>query len=187
MNKVFWCKLSELPENFPFDKGFSEERRQYINQINAHDRKRQSIIAWELLLRAINAVFPNYKPDFSVNERGKWFDKNSKVFFSISHSKNIVAVSLSDCETGLDIEKVTERILSLKNNAFFSDFTSENKNDEALELTKFWIKKECFYKSGLNGGEQIFTLEDGFDLYACCAVFAGGDFDINLDLIKINL
>lgn len=88
--------------------------------------------------------FDGYQP-IKYNENGKPNIQNGHL--SISHSKNIVAISFSrDHEVGVDVEHFNPKIRKIKNK-----FTSQTEsklvdlnNDEVL--TTIWSIKEATYK-----------------------------------------
>ncbi len=87
--------------------------------------------------------------------------KTKETFFSISHSKDYVAIAFSDSECGIDIEKTVER-----------DFKaiSERMDFQSTTLEEFyqnWTKYEAEYKLGIKG-ESIY--QSNYDGYFITAV-----------------
>ena len=75
-----------------------------------------------------------------TDKKGKPFFKNSKLQFSISHSKNMVAMVMDKAPCGLDIEFEKPRNLKKLSNYFKQNF-------ETLEdFYRFWTLKEATYK-----------------------------------------
>ena len=62
---------------------------------------------------------------------------------SISHSKKLVAIIVSELKTGIDIEIISERVLKVKNK-FLS--YSDNIDESQEDLTIAWSTKECIFK-----------------------------------------
>jgi phosphopantetheinyl transferase len=105
---------------------------------------------------------------------------------SISHSKELVAVILSDKKTGLDIQKISEKCLLTA-----SKFVSE-KNLIKLNKAKatlIWCLKEAIYKWHQKGGidfikditiPEFFAREHG-NVTACLR-----KKKVNLNYLKIN-
>ena len=109
------------------------------------ERKKQRIISRLLLAKMLDVS----SVSISYDENRKPFIKVQNCFFSISHTSEFVVVSLSsEKNTGVDIEKLTNRILRIE-----SRFIS---NHDAKILDSFidkleakylvWGAKECMLK-----------------------------------------
>jgi len=118
-----------------------EELLQLSNTISAADfntkKRKKEWIASRLLLNEIN---PNYS--ISYNEFGAP-ELNNGSYISISHSKGLVAIIISQQQVGLDIEEISEKSLRVS-----SKFISENnlKNLNKEKATLIWCCKEAIYK-----------------------------------------
>ena len=122
--------LSLLPEN----------RRQYILSINDTKRKKQSFYVWKLLEQVLTLNGIKFIDNFNVNNN-IWQLKSNEIQFSLAHSDSIVAVAISNTFIGVDVEKISDKILKV--GKLFKD----NKLDNNVEnLTKLWTEKESFYK-----------------------------------------
>ena len=62
---------------------------------------------------------------------------------SISHSKQHVAIIVSEFKSGIDTEIISKRILKIKDK-FIS--TNDNINESQEDLTIAWSTKECIFK-----------------------------------------
>ncbi|BAV94254.1 siderophore biosynthesis regulatory protein [Ichthyobacterium seriolicida] len=86
--------------------------------------------------------------------QGKPFLSNSSQFISISHSKQSIAIALSNREIGVDIEEViSNRILSLTDK-----FLTEREKEIFIDLRDIhiaWGAKESIYKAYGKGGISI--------------------------------
>lgn len=96
--------------------------------------------------KKVHEIVQNYYPGLilSTNSKGAPFFQSSQVKVSISHSKDIIAVYLSETnEIGCDLEK-DEKMLD----RFQSKFINNNDEsfDHPLYLLIVWCAKECFYK-----------------------------------------
>ena len=104
---------------------------------------------WKYVLKTIlnNDYTGIYK-----DEHGKPFLIDSKLNFSVSHTKNIIAIALHEHkEIGIDIEYCSDKVERVKHK-FLCD--QELNNISSLtELTQFWCIKEATYK--LNGKKNI--------------------------------
>jgi len=118
-----------------------EELLQLSNTISTADfnteRRKKEWIASRLLLNEIN---PNYS--ISYNAFGAPELSNGR-FISISHSKGLVAIIISQQQVGIDIEKISEKAIKVS-----SKFVSTN-NLKALtaeKATLIWCCKEAVFK-----------------------------------------
>ena len=107
-----------------------------LDQIKSQKRKLE-ILAVRALLEKMCG---NVKLDY--NKYGApVLDNNKKI--SISHSKKLVAIIVSELKTGIDIEIISERVLKVKNK-FLS--YSDNIDESQEDLTIAWSTKECVFK-----------------------------------------
>jgi 4'-phosphopantetheinyl transferase len=118
-----------------------DELLQLSNTISTADfnteRRKKEWIASRLLLNEIN---PNYS--ISYNAFGAPELSNGR-FISISHSKGLVAIIISQQQVGLDIEEISEKALRVS-----AKFVSTN-NLKALtteRATLIWCCKEAVFK-----------------------------------------
>jgi 4'-phosphopantetheinyl transferase len=118
-----------------------EELLQLSNTISTADfnteRRKKEWIASRLLLNEIN---PNYS--ISYNAFGAPELSNGR-FISISHSKGLVAIIISQQQVGLDIEEISGKALRVS-----AKFVSTN-NLKALtteRATLIWCCKEAVFK-----------------------------------------
>lgn len=88
------------------------------------------------------------KDDIFFSEHGKPYRKNG-LFFSISHSRNRVAVFISSHECGIDIQEVqikdfdsrAERVLSSHEHSLYLE-----SKDKSYFFTSCWVRKEAYLK-----------------------------------------
>jgi len=84
------------------------------------------------------------KYELIYNEYGKPYLKDNKLFFNISHSKDIIVIAISDKEIGIDIQHITYKV-----NALYKSYTEEEiklvGNDKYL-FTEMWVMKEAYVK-----------------------------------------
>lgn len=141
MIKAFYYDISKANDIFDYSH-FQKERVEYIESITDSNRKKQSYYVWKLLLKILSDNFSGRK--FSiVKKNDRWVEKNNAIYFSLSHSKNLVAVSVSNnCDTGIDVELVSDRILKLSKKSIF------DKTDyDSVAFTKKWTVEECKKKT----------------------------------------
>lgn len=131
-----------------------------------------SVGAWGLLQYALSQM--NIKDDTDViyNEYGKPFFKNHKdVFFSLSHSENMVMCAISDEEIGCDIQIVEDRNDNIRGLAkrFFaageSEYIESLPDDEAKDaFYRIWTVKESYIKATGEGlSRDLASFETQFE------------------------
>ena len=124
----------EISESVNELKAFSEEVK--FDQIKS-EKRRLEVLAVRALLKEICG---NAKLDY--NKYGAPFLDNNKNI-SISHTKQLVAIIVSELKSGIDIEINSERVLKVKNK-FLSVYDNTNETQE--DLTIAWSTKECIFK-----------------------------------------
>jgi len=134
--KEKFCSIGvwEISESINELSALSEEVE--FNQIKTEKRKLE-ILGVRALLKEMCS---NAKLDY--NKYGApILDNNKKI--SISHSKQLVAIIISELKSGIDIEIISERVLKVKNK-FLS--YSDNIDESQEDLTIAWSTKECIFK-----------------------------------------
>lgn len=105
------------------------------------------------------------------NEHGKPYLKNKKLFFNISHDRNMTVLVTSDKEIGVDLEYLTYKPSVV--NKYFTPREQEiikNSKNKEYDFTKIWVMKEAYVKmlgTGiLYGLERVDTikLEKNFEI-----------------------
>ena len=168
MVKVFYCDIfkqlnvDELVNKLPVI------RKAFVDSVSNEKRKKQSVLVWLLLKYALKELFGNNNYEFRQNEDGSWGVLDDNVYISLSHSDNIVAVAVGDINCGVDIEKIQEKILKLKDkfcNQYGVNF------DSVDDLTLTWTKKESLFKAKVGENysyQKIFDAElNGYYLTVC--------------------
>lgn len=165
---------SKLKEWF---NAMSDERRKETMRL-ADKKKRASKIIADFLYRKAISDFCGVNPaeiEFIKNGYGKPFAKNLPVYFSISHSGDMVVCAVSGREIGIDIEKI--RPIKLKSAEKFAsadelEYICSSENG----FFEIWTLKEAFFKCiGTGLGADIKTVtfdiqetikcsENGFEL-----------------------
>ncbi len=125
-----------------------------LTKVSNESVRNQKISAYGLLKYAVEKSLgtnENFKK-FKKLKNGKPVCENYK--FSISHSNELIAVAVSKCEVGVDIEEVkpNQNIELLKSSMRAKDeeFQAENLSD----VIGIWTKKEAVYKYK---GENVFN------------------------------
>ena len=119
-----------------------------INELNAltkdvkfdHIKSQKRILEILAVRVLLKEMCGNIKLDY--NEYGApILDNNKNV--SISHSKQLVAITVSKFKSAIDTEIISKRILKIKDK-FISK--NDNINESQEDLTIAWSTKECIFK-----------------------------------------
>lgn len=90
------------------------------------------------------------KLEFNYNEYGKPYLKDINLYFSLSHSNGIVALTVSKEEIGLDIELIKDvkdnLAKKIMNEAEYSIYQELNKLDKKIYFFEVWTSKEAYIK-----------------------------------------
>ena len=79
-------------------------KKEKIKKIVSNNAKKRSIVSEILLKKLLLEYNINYSLlNFSINNNGKPYIKDNRLFFNISHSNDYVAVAISNYEIGIDI------------------------------------------------------------------------------------
>ena len=159
MVKVYYLDISKL--NMPNCSDFDSlplSRKNYLLSINDKTLQKQSYYVFKLLIKALDLNGISHKNEFIV-DNNIWQLKSKDISFSLSHSKNIVAVAISKDFIGLDVEKIDSKLTKVEK------LFNLSKIDNSLEnITKLWTEKESLYKlnsiCNLNGEKINIEKED---------------------------
>lgn len=143
MKKIFIENINNITPN-----------KKLINLVKYSDKRMEdiSLKAWTFLN---DILYENYgitinDEDIIYNENKKPYFKNNKIFFNISHSKELIAIIIDVKECGIDIEyidyersidKIAKKVLSKKEQKKFKYKFNKHKY-----FFKMWTKKEAYYK-----------------------------------------
>ena len=123
-----------LNQEAPFNTNYHPNLDTYKNI-----KRKKEIIATRKLSKI---MFPQY--NLSKNIDGKPIFNGSKLFVSISNTKNITVIMVSKERCGIDIQYKNNNILKLQNKFINkNDFTINNNTDNLMWL---WCAKESMYK-----------------------------------------
>ena len=179
LNSVFLHLQTNENKEKTFESFLTKKEVNEFNKITSESRKNEFI--------AIRTLLYNY-----YNHKGELYYSNkkpklkNKSYISISHKKEhvIVATNLKN-QIGIDIEKIDEKIISLKNK-----FCSENeikqkwKTSDLIEekefLTMLWCAKEATYKC-LENQDNIFLNNINVSLSNCTE----GESNVGTDFYKL--
>lgn len=192
MNILYYLKISD---DFYFEHferllfSVSVEKRKKIKGFHFNVDKKLSLYS-EIIVRYVicrKFNINNSKIVFTRNEYGKPYLKDYiNFYFNLSHTRNAIAVAISDKPVGVDIEKVGTAELIIANR-FFNEsevaYITKTEIDIDKRFYEVWTKKEAYIKyigKGLSiplnsfdtldnkVSKQIQTFEkDGYIISAC--------------------
>lgn len=145
--------VAVMPTEGEFFPLYPSERQQEIDRCHNVAVKREKYYVWKLLEYALYRTFGVRieSVEFTKSENGKWHCPVCE--FSLSHSKNAVAVALSRKPTGVDIQYVrpmqgadgiARRIFSVAEQQEYQKTPPEQKN---AFLIQKWTQKESIFKT----------------------------------------
>jgi len=141
------CKLALWNINEDFNvlyKSFTNiAPKEEITKANKFkfEKRKQEWIATRLL---VYEICGKYK----IIEYDKYGKPNIEgTNISISHTKDLVAVIIGDKDVGVDVEKVSERIIRIAPKFLYPTEISEiDINNQLLQFHAYWCAKETIYK-----------------------------------------
>jgi 4'-phosphopantetheinyl transferase len=118
------------------------------NKNKVEDKRNQSIIGYYLLKKFLKEDY-NIELNYLLeNEYGKPYI--NEIHFNISHSKNMIAIIISDNECGVDIEVANSKNLRLANKILnnieletINNYSDEEKLDYIMQK---WVSIEAYSK-----------------------------------------
>lgn len=128
-----------------FEKLDATEKQYILNKKNSESKK-CSLAARILLLCGLEEHYGIKNPLIKRTENGKPYLADNKVYFSVSHTRDTVAVALSRHPVGVDIEyerKYNDSVCR----RMFSETEKEYVNGDGVNFTKFWTLKEAAVKA----------------------------------------
>ncbi len=132
------------------------ERREKYERLKLRRDKENCVIAYILLRKALSD-YGIYEPEFTMNENGKPFLKNSNIHFSISHTNSGVVVLAFPGPVGIDIQDI-QPVRDGVMKRCFSDEEKEwviGQRSPQRAFTRLWTLKESIVKCN---GETVASL-----------------------------
>lgn len=130
----------------------SSSKQYTINRFHFDIDKKLSLYG-ELVVRVIACHMLgtlNEKIEFCRGEYGKPFLKNYPNFhYNISHTRNAIAIAVSEDVVGVDIEKLRKAELQIADRFFTvaeQDYIKEFKEKTDKRFYEIWTKKEAYIK-----------------------------------------
>lgn len=143
--KVF---IAKIPDKIEYKQLYPAERWAEITSCVNEKVKKQKYVAWKLLEKVFESEYKTSFENiiFSKTGSGKWLA--DKMYFSISHSQNYVAVCIDNQPIGLDIELIDEQKMTEKIFSFIATDREKQlyKNLSTEDIATLWTKKEAIFK-----------------------------------------
>lgn len=177
--KVYYAFCSSFESSF-YEKALHlipKQKREKLESMKNTESRKESTLGWLLCVLALKEA--GYTAaDFTFGEREKPYCKSGELFFNITHSHGLVMCAVSDCEIGIDTEKVRscssavmQKVLCERELCAVSE--SENSTESFIKL---WTIKESVLKQnglGITGGFQQYDFSDcmsmeQFEKYSLC-------------------
>ena len=153
-NKIYIARTDALNDESVFQRLYdsaSPYRRRKTERLIFRKDKMLSLAAEKLLSIALA---DNGITDFSVvyGENGKPYLRNNELYFSLSHSGDMVMCAISEAEIGADTEKVTEIDLDIAKRYFYPEeyemLTKIETDAERRDMFfRLWTLKESYAKA----------------------------------------
>ncbi len=136
-------EITETKQELEKRIDLSVEEKKQLNEIKFENKKLQWLSIRALLKEMLGRQF-----QIIYTKTGKPFLKNSSLKISISHTDKFAALVINRKEeTGIDIEKVSNKVERIKNKFLNSSELENIGNSEYLEkLHVYWGAKESLYK-----------------------------------------
>jgi phosphopantetheinyl transferase len=133
--------ILSLRENHPFKETFlfDDEKEKLSNLKN--EKRRLEFCAIRFIRNQKNIPF-----SIAYSPIGAPYLAGSPMHVGISHSNDLVGLALAPFKIGLDIELISDRILTIKNRFTTSQEVALFCYTEAMNFTIIWTIKEVLYK-----------------------------------------
>ena len=162
--------FSIIPNEIKYEELLPVARNKEVLSVSNESLKKSKYWAWKTLEYALFRSFGYKIQDLDIykTKNGKWVSK--KICFSISHSNNIVAVVVSNQNTGIDIEEFLSFCNKVREDKDFHSFvkkilsSKEIYPQDKIELLNLWTKKECLFMVSVIGEDKSifrFYMYDG--------------------------
>ncbi len=141
-HKIAFAKVDYSRENELFE--FLSKKKIALNQLSSFSNQKRKI-EW-MTIRYLLEKTHDIPDEVIYNDHGKPFFLKSKSHLSISHSHDMVAISINEkSNTGIDIQLISNKIIRIKHK-FLSKTELANVATNTEELTLYWSSKEALFK-----------------------------------------
>jgi phosphopantetheinyl transferase len=133
--------ILSLRENHPLKETFLfDDEKEKLSTLK-NEKRRLEFYAIRFIRNQKNIPF-----SIAYSPIGAPYLVGSPMHVGISHSNDLVGLALAPFKIGLDIELISDRILSIKNRFTTSQEVALFSYTEAMNLTIIWTIKEVLYK-----------------------------------------
>ena len=101
-----------------------------------------SVAAWSLLAEGLHMLGADVLPEVRFDPGGKPRFIGSPLHFSLSHSRNLAAVLISDEPCGVDVEQLRPEVAERLRARCLSD----GERARSCDFFEIWTRKECIAK-----------------------------------------
>ncbi len=175
---IFYLKKSEFLENIDYKtlKTFSDNR-----EFNSKEKEEEHLLGLFLTKFIAKHIYDIQNTEIEIINKKPFF-KNAKLYFSISHSKDIVLVVFNNSNIGADIEYM-ENGKNFK--LIMNRYGIKTSNPTAKEFYRFWTGHEAEIKLGNRNIKSLFSeiLEDNYML----TCVSDNIFVSNFQIKKLNI
>ena len=133
--------ILSLRENHPLKETFLFDDEKEKLSLLKNEKRRLEFCAVRFIRNQKNIPF-----SIAYNPIGAPYLVGSPMHVGISHSNDLVGLALAPFKVGLDIELISDRILTIKNRFTTSQEVALFSYAEAINLTIIWTIKEVLYK-----------------------------------------
>lgn len=134
--EIFYTEKTEFNK-----KHSKEELSQYADVEYKHEKRFYEHSIGRYLIKTIAEEQYGIKDtEILTDEKGKPYFKNNDLYFSISHTSDIVMVCFDKHPCGIDIEQMKERDFEKLGQYYKTEFNTRE------DFYKFWTLKEAAYK-----------------------------------------
>ena len=175
MAKIYLLDIENLfvEDYFPVK---SKLRAEYISSIKDEKRKKQSFFVWKLLECALDDLGVKNNEFYVLSNR--WGLVGDSVYFSLSHSNNLVVVAISENKIGVDIEKLDKKLFGLEKRYK----TPKNSENMLFYLAKCFTAEEANFKALDKMESKSFLVKDNKTNEYCLSVCT----DEKIEIINID-
>lgn len=202
MNELYLAEISEEIDTDIFNNIMlyvSKEKQKQIQQLHLDIDKKLCLYS-DILARLIICKTLNISNDmitFKKTKYGKPYLYGYNNFnFNISHTRNTIAIAISERPVGVDIEKIRSTEIKIAKRFFTAnefDYISEKNMDAVQRFFLIWTKKEAYMKyvgKGLfmqinsfdvcdnDNLEHIWTIEKNGYIISVCSEYPKDTFDL---------
>ncbi|MBQ3046269.1 MAG: 4'-phosphopantetheinyl transferase superfamily protein [Clostridia bacterium] len=157
--KVYRVNIKDIEPNqlSAWFEQMDDKRKNAVNRM-AIEQKRKLRTAADALCREAISDYCGIAPDdivFEYSEKGKPYAKGLPVYFNISHSGDYAVCAVSDCEIGIDIEKIKPFNIRAAEK-FAADSEKKYIRSHQNGFFEIWTLKEAYFKCiGTGLGKDI--------------------------------